>query len=208
MDEALLAWATVHGSPTLRFYGWAEPAATFGYFQRYAEVETWTQLRPLIRRPTGGGLVPHDADWTYSIVFPPDHDRYELRAVDSYRWVHDWICRAFQSLGVATVLAPTAHKEIPGRCFVGAEQFDLMREGTKMAGAAQRRNRHGLLIQGSVQPGRLRVERQEWEDAMEQSLSRPSGVEWHSLQLSSAFEQHVSNLVQEKYSQASYNRKR
>ena len=47
-----------------RFYAWLEPAATFGYFQRFAEVERMTLLRPLLRRPTGGGLVPHAADWT------------------------------------------------------------------------------------------------------------------------------------------------
>jgi len=80
LDEALLENVARLDSPVLRFYGWTEPAATFGYFQKYAEVERATLLCPLIRRPTGGGIVPHDADWTYSIAFPPGHEWHSLSA--------------------------------------------------------------------------------------------------------------------------------
>ena len=88
------------GRPVLRFYGWTEPAATFGYFQKYADVERATRLRPLIRRPTGGGIVPHDADWTYSLVFPPGHEWHSLKAEESYRRVHEWIRSAFAKLNI------------------------------------------------------------------------------------------------------------
>ncbi len=98
LDEALLEAAARLGRPVLRFYGWTEPAATFGYFQKYAEVERATLLRPLIRRPTGGGIVPHDADWTYSLVFPPDHEWHSLKAEESYRRVHEWI-----QVGICTI---------------------------------------------------------------------------------------------------------
>ena len=54
LDEALLEAMPRLGKPVLRFYGWTEPAASFGYFQKYAEVERATLLRPLVRRPTGG----------------------------------------------------------------------------------------------------------------------------------------------------------
>src|SRR4051794_21406180 len=61
LDEALMASVADLRTPVLRFYGWVQPAATFGYFQHYEEVAKVTPLRPLIRRPTGGGIVPHDA---------------------------------------------------------------------------------------------------------------------------------------------------
>lgn len=70
LDEALLEAMPRLGQPVLRFYSWIEPAASFGYFQKYADVGKATSLRPLVRRPTAGGVVPHDADWTYSLVFP------------------------------------------------------------------------------------------------------------------------------------------
>ena len=107
LDESLLESVSRLGRPVLRFYGWTEPAATFGYFQKYAEVERATHLRPLIRRPTGGGIVPHDADWTYSLVFPPGHEWHSLKAEESYRRVHEWIQSAFAKLNVTTELAPT-----------------------------------------------------------------------------------------------------
>src|SRR5689334_22938196 len=68
VDEALLEAMPRLRKPVLRFYRWTESAASFGYFQKYATIERLTLLRPLVRRPTGGGLVPHDADWTYSVV--------------------------------------------------------------------------------------------------------------------------------------------
>src|SRR5437879_7130014 len=100
LDAALLEAAPFLGRPVLRFYSWSEPAASFGYFQKYAEVEQMTLLRPLVRRPTGGGLVPHDADWTYSLTFPPSDAWHTLKAVRSYHRVHEWIQAAFHKLGI------------------------------------------------------------------------------------------------------------
>jgi lipoate-protein ligase A len=114
LDEALLESAARLGKPVLRLYGWTEPAATFGYFQKYADVERATLLRPLIRRPTGGGIVPHDADWTYSAVFPPGHEWHCLKAEASYRRIHDWLRLAFEELKVKTELAPCCKKTLPG----------------------------------------------------------------------------------------------
>ena len=98
LDEALLEAMPRLQAPVLRFYGWTEPAATFGYFQKYAEVTAATRLRPLIRRSTGGGIVPHDADWTYSAVFPAGHEWHSLKAEESYRHIHDWLRLAFAEL--------------------------------------------------------------------------------------------------------------
>src|SRR5438094_10079661 len=83
LDEALLESAAQIAKPVLRFYSWKEPAASFGYFQKFSDVEKLTHLRPLVRRPTAGGIVPHDRDWTYSLIFPPGDPWYELSARES-----------------------------------------------------------------------------------------------------------------------------
>src|ERR1700683_863287 len=104
LDEALLESSAQLGRPVLRFYSWTEPAATFGYSQKYAEVARMTLLRPLVRRTTGGGLVPHDADWTYSLVVPPGHYWHRLRAPESYHRLHAWLARSFGLLDVPATL--------------------------------------------------------------------------------------------------------
>ena len=204
VDEALLEFAPELGRPVLRFYGWCEAAASFGYAQKYAEIERWTKLRPLVRRPTGGGLVAHDEDWTYSIAIPPAHAWYELKASESYRKVHEWIRDAFSRMQVPTSLAPVANKEIPGQCFIGAEKFDLLWHGRKIAGAAQRRTRSGLLIQGSIQPPPIPLERKDWQAAM----CAVAGHAWSELETGGKLGQHAQHLVAAKYSQANYNQKR
>jgi lipoyl(octanoyl) transferase len=206
-DEALLESMPRLQKPVLRFYGWTEPAASFGYFQKYKEVEKLTPLRPLVRRPTGGGIVPHDADWTYSLTFPTNHVWYALKAVDSYRSVHEWLQAAFAKLRVATEVAPCCLKSGSGQCFLGHEQYDLLWQGRKIAGAAQRRTRQGLLIQGSVQPPPIRQDRTEWDSAMCRS-GPAAAVEWAALPPDPELPQAVQALVAEKYSRESYNRKR
>jgi lipoate-protein ligase A len=208
LDEALLQSASSLGYPVLRFYGWLEPAATFGYSQRYAEIERLTPLRPLVRRPTGGGLVQHDADWTYSLVFPPSHFWYLFKAMESYRRVHEWIRDAFAKMNVATSLSPASHKEIPGQCFIGAEKDDVLWHDRKIAGAAQRRTRDGLLIQGSVQPPPVGLERDQWETAMCEIAQISFSVEWQMIQYDSKLEELTGELRLKKYSQVGHNQKR
>lgn len=204
LDEALLELAPAIGRPVLRFYGWSEPAASFGYSQHYAEIERWTRLRPLVRRPTGGGLVPHDADWTYSVAIPPGDSWYQLAASESYRRIHEWIGQAFARIEVPTSLAPAARKDVPGQCFVGAEKFDLLWQGRKIAGAAQRRTHNGLLIQGSVQPPPIGLERSEWQNAM----GAAAACDWSRLDLTGKLAERAQFLAATKYSQSTYNQKR
>ncbi len=208
LDEALLEAAPALGQPLLRFYEWTEPAATFGYFQAYAEVARLTALRPLVRRPTGGGLVPHDRDYTYTLVVPPTHDWYRLRARDSYRRVHDWLRHAFGRLGWQTELASIARVEGPGQCFIGAEQFDVLWQGAKIAGAAQRRTRSGLLIQGSLQPPSGAPARGAWQEAMRKVAEEHWSVRWRTFVVPAIVLDRAEQLATGKYGHADYNQRR
>lgn len=203
VDEALLLGVARIGNPILRFYGWTEAAATFGYFQRHADIAAWTPLRPLIRRSTGGGLVPHDADWTYSVIIPPAHPWYELRAVESYLQLHRWVTAALRAADIPAELALSARKEIPGQCFAGAEQYDVLVAGRKVAGAAQRRAREGLLIQGSIQSLPAAADRARWQ---EQMIANPAV--WREFALSDEVRASADELTKSKYSQQAYNERR
>ena len=207
LDEALLLSAPQLGKPVLRFYAWSEPAASFGYFQKFAEIEQMTALRPLVRRPTGGGLVPHDADWTYSLIFPPSAEWYRLKATESYRRLHQWIQAAFEKIGVPTELARGSDTESVGRCFVGAEQFDLLWQGRKIAGAAQRRTRAGLLIQGSIQPP-VDLGRSDWQQAFCDIAHAQWGIDWLAMESPPALLAQVGKLAAEKYATRQYNERR
>ena len=216
LDEALLAAMPRLQKPVLRFYGWTQPAATFGYFQKFSEVEHATHLRPLIRRPTGGGIVPHDADWTYSAIFPAGHAWHLLKAEESYRRIHDWLRLAFTEMNVETELAPCCRKfeignlksQMPSACFIGHEKSDLLWRGKKIAGAAQRRNKMGLLIQGSIQPPPVSFGRIYFETAMLLAAEKNFGVSWAEFLPDAELRRHAEQLSAEKFSQPCYNQKR
>ena len=208
VDEVLLEQIAELGRPVLRFYGWTRPAATFGYFQHFAPLATLTSVRPLIRRPTGGGLVPHLDDWTYSVTVPPAHPWYHLTATASYQRIHEWLRRGFRQAGVATALAPCCDPAGPGQCFVGAEKSDLLWGAHKIAGAAQRRNRHGLLIQGSVQPPPPGLLRPDWQAAVIRVGPDEAARRFDSFAPSSQLLDFVKARAAERYASPSYNQRR
>jgi len=207
LDEALLEAGTQLKHPILRFYGWQEPAASFGYFQKYSDIERSTLLRPLVRRPTGGGLVPHDSDWTYSITFPTIHEWYSVAATESYHRVHQWIQASFTTLKVVVDLANSCRDAQTGQCFIGYVKNDLLWQGRKIAGAAQRRTRSGLLIQGSVQPPPTDLSRTRWHQAMCDS-ARELGINWKKFEIPQALKKRAEQLAIQKYSQDIYTKKR
>jgi len=65
-----------------------------------------------------------------------------------------------------------------------------------------------LLIQGSVQPPPLGLQRADWERAMQNAGIKMFGAEWVEARLDEALSARVAELVSEKYSQRSYNQKR
>ena len=144
VDEALLEFAR---APSLRFYGWRTPSLSFGYFGSFASVAEHQPHREIVRRWTGGGTVFHGSDLTYSLILPAGNAPAS-RAV--YAAVHDAIRRAL--VGCVNVsLAASAAPKISDACFANPVEADVMADGRKIAGAAQRRTRAGLLHQGSIQ---------------------------------------------------------
>lgn len=159
IDEALLASASV---PILRYYRWRRPSISFGYFGRYAEVEPQSDSRDIVRRWTGGGIVPHGDDLTYSVIIPANHPFFARSSPEIYRALHETIRAAFEANGIATELSSGAAPKVSEACFANAVRADVLSRGQKIAGAAHRRSRAGLLHQGSIQhpdlPERFRTD--------------------------------------------------
>jgi lipoate-protein ligase A len=143
VDEALLREVR---EPVLRLYEWNVPAVSLGYFQPAA----LGGERPFVRRYTGGGLVDHAHDLTYTIVLPRSHPWMELCMPDSYRLIHEGVQAALQACGIIAELAPAAFAVESEACFAKPVKFDIVAGVEKLSGAAQRRTREGLLHQGSI----------------------------------------------------------
>lgn len=152
MDEALLESAL---SPVLRFYCWQGPALSFGYFGTYADVANESGQREIVRRWTGGGVVPHGADLTYSIIIPAHHSSFAQSSLRIYSDLHSAILVALKANGIAATLASTVSPKVSEHCFANAVRADVISQGRKIAGAAHRRTRTGLLHQGSIQQAEL-----------------------------------------------------
>lgn len=146
IDEVLLRQAEL---PVLRIYHWAQPAVSFGYFGAWAAAEKAWPRRELARRWTGGGIVPHGSDFTYTLIVPASV--WRASPSNSYRLIHEQIAALLQRAGVVVKAAPQAGRKISEACFENSAEHDLLMSSQKIAGAAQRRTRFGLLHQGSIQ---------------------------------------------------------
>ncbi len=91
LDEALLETCA---RPVLRIYRWDGPAVSFGYSQSLAEVRRAFPELPLVRRWTGGGIVEHGRDWTFSLIVPAGEPFAAVRPAESYRQIHEVIAAA------------------------------------------------------------------------------------------------------------------
>lgn len=187
LDFLLLQRYPDANEPRFRHYGWHRPAFTFGYSQKIAFVrETLPAGGPfdLCRRPTGGGVVDHRDDWTYSLVIPRGHPLEEIPAPRSYRVVHACLVEALVAQGAEVELKasvePRASAEAAGVCFERAEVHDVLhaRTGEKVAGGAQKRNKRGLLFQGSIWKPALKGSGPDFDPASAGQDLGPDPFDW------------------------------
>ncbi len=198
LDEALAELAT---EPILRFYRWSRPAVSFGCFGRIADLEALKSDREIVRRWTGGGIVLHGADITYSVLAPASSAFFRETPLASYRLIHEVVAEALRRSGVESDLAPAAQAKMSEACFENPTRFDVLAAGRKAAGAAQRRTRRGLLHQGSIQVAadalRVRVE-----------LAALLGLRRETRGFTSAEMATAQRLVAEKYGSEEWLRRR
>lgn len=144
IDEALLRTCR---EPVLRFYQWNAPAVSIGYFQQANVVP---EGRIFVRRYTGGGLVDHAQDFTYSMIFPHHHALYKAGTSCSYEIIHRTIAFGLADCGIKVNLAQKETNGDSFACFQKSVKFDVVSGLKKIAGAAQRRVREACLHQGSI----------------------------------------------------------
>jgi lipoate-protein ligase A len=148
VDEWLLE--TVE-NPVLRVYGWAGDWASLGYFGQIEPARAAIPAVNWVRRWTGGGMVDHRSDWTYSLILPRSEPLAQARGAGSYRAIHDGLRQALAVEGVDGQLSAGEDETGDVLCFQNPVCHDLIGKGAgKLAGAGQRRSRSGLLHQGSV----------------------------------------------------------
>lgn len=185
LDEAVLN-AAEPGALYLRLYRWpglSLQGATFGYSQPYAAAVQAARARlggvsfPLVRRLTGGGLVYHDGDLTFSFVFP--WPRLATPAF-LYKNIHVGVHLGLKARGAASRLWSPAQPPAPAgtECFARPEPKDLVREdGAKVLGGALRRRRGTGLYQGSMRPEVLALP----PDRLADALLEGFGLQWSAL---------------------------
>src|ERR1700676_42431 len=225
IDEALLEMAT---NPSIRFYRWRSPALSFGYFGRFADVVDYVAQRALFRRWTGGGIVLHGDDLTYSVIIPRDDPVFAGSSMSIYENVHHALCEALSVIGKhADLLAAGAacdrrtsqdrsihswkiterkkNATVKDRryndCFANPVRADVLVNGRKVAGAAQRRTRAGLLHQGSIQQIDLGT------DFTERFAQELSGT-WTARNLDQTIFNRAQEIGQQKYANQAWLRRR
>ena len=159
-DEAILQGYERHSSPpTLRIYGWKEPGLSLGYSQDPSEELDIGLCRkasmPFVRRITGGGIILHGNELTYSLVCSKADLNIPARISSSYKIISSFLIAFYNALGIKAEFACDAVKDqalsLPSTlCFAAKEKYDIVSNGRKIGGSAQKRLRGVIFQHGSV----------------------------------------------------------
>jgi lipoate-protein ligase A len=209
LDEAILeAFITGGALPTLRFYGWSEPAVTIGRLQPISSVpKGWGT--GIVRRPTGGRAVSHGRDLTFSLILAAATLGSRVR--ESYRLVGEAVAEALVSLGVPAQLyrnrtPPESVRKI-GNCFELTLDYEVAVEGAKVLGSAQVRRAGAVLQQNSLalSPGQRGPRRRELTEAIVHALEAQFDAEISAGEVTELELQIARRLADNKYAHDGWN---
>ena len=128
LDEALLETAPGRGRPLLRFYRWDRPAVSIGYIQKFSAAPAAGYA--IVRRPTGGGVVFHDHDFTYTVVIPSQHWLAGVDRMQSYAFINTAVQAGLAECRIPAALAETEIPHTVDRltmvCFKTPTRYDVM----------------------------------------------------------------------------------
>ncbi len=153
VDESLLESAASQEACTLRWYRWDQPTISLGYFQKN-EIEdqndTWKNL-PRVRRLSGGGAILHHHELTYSFAVPASHP-LSRSLPELYLTIHQPLIDVLAAHDLMVEFRGTSInvESEPFLCFGRGDERDLVLDGHKILGSAQRRRRGAIVQHGSL----------------------------------------------------------
>jgi lipoate---protein ligase len=160
LDTELLENLSPQGEAVLHLYDWKGPSATYGYFIKTKDFLNLEVAKSkglsLAKRPTGGGIVFHLSDLAFSVLLPAGHEGFSENTLDNYHYVNERVILAVKGVmqEASLELLPEDPKPLDKSssnfCMAKPTIFDVMIEGKKVAGAAQRKRKQGFLHQGSI----------------------------------------------------------
>ncbi len=160
-DAFLLEQLESNPFPILHCYEWQNPCLTYGYFtdpSRYLDFKALEECGlQMARRPTGGGMIFHLSDFAFSILIPANHPRFSLNTLENYAFINQKVAEIVSFFTqhslqpqLLPIDSPCSSQDCHAFCMAKPTQYDLIIEGKKIGGAAQRRTRFGLLHQASL----------------------------------------------------------
>jgi lipoyl(octanoyl) transferase len=224
-DEALLRSALDRGIASLRFYTWSEPTLSLGYFQPHADRSNDPLLAGAawVRRPTGGAAILHHHEITYGLALPAGRPWHSAES---------WLCRFHHAVAAAllgfgvearAVACGEEQKLGPVLCFLHQTPGDLLVNGKKVVGSAQRRPhgatmQHGSLLlrqsphapalPGMAELAGVGIGGSELADAIVAELTRATGWTFEAGDWTEAERRAAVELERDKYATAAWNEKR
>ena len=233
IDEALLEIVADDPSTAyVRTYGWTAPTLSLGYFQHWADADAEPRWRTVakIRRPTGGGAILHDNELTYAVIVPASHPlarpntalyRAVHRAFEAILTERDIDARRFGDLNPGAERPPPAAR--PFLCFADRDGEDLVFQGSKIVGSAQRRRAGAILQHGSLLLGRSPAAPelpgvadlsgaadapQAWSALVAETLRQALDMDLVTADLPDGFHERVDRLKRTVYCRESWNQRR
>jgi len=159
LDEKIFLRYLNDGIPLLRVYSWEAPSITYGFSQQPENEIDFQQCNQdgvqIAQRITGGGILFHHREITYSLVCAKEDIGEDKKALVSYRQICAFLIYFYKSLGLNAFFALEAddfeNKSLPHElCCAAHEKYDIVIGARKIGGNAQKRRRRAIFQHGSI----------------------------------------------------------
>jgi lipoate-protein ligase A len=157
IDEAISASVRQKLSPpTLRLYQWNRPSLSIGYFQKVSDIDiNYCDKNgyPVVRRQTGGRAILHDSELTYSFSASTDSTLFKGNLLEDYTVISNALILGLKLNGIDAKASFKKKRNSGARnpaCFKVVSYGEIIIDGKKAIGSAQKRYKNGFLQHGSI----------------------------------------------------------
>lgn len=153
IDKALFKSFKNDSIPVLRLYTW-EDCVTLGAGQKLDDYEKLqnSYKNNISKRLTGGGVLFHGHDISYTILVNPN--MIENKDVkETYFLICQFLLKFYEDLGLKADFAKDNKDIVLSKspfCQVGFEAYDIIINNRKIGGNAQKRAKNCILQHGSI----------------------------------------------------------